>query len=353
LDKVAEAETMRQSNRLQLNAVPTASGGIARAAFELACRARVAVEPILQKAGITVRQIKDPRARIAVKDQIELLDLIAERLGDEFLGIRLAQKIDLRELGFLYYVLASSQSVGEALKRAARYSKLQNEGVAIRYRQGKVINLSLEYVGVPRRADRHQIEFIVTIILRICRHLAGREIMPITVGFVHRRARLPDDLRLLFGTDVAFNNQTDEIEFAGMMASMDVVSADPYLNSLLVQYYDDVLASRHVRSSPWRLKVENAAAPLLPHGQAQIGEIARQLGVSRRTLSRRLAAEGQSFGKILDSLRFELAKRYLHEQDLPLSEISWLLGYRETAALNHAFKRWSGKTPTQARSEWS
>ena len=216
-DKVAEAETMRQSNRLQLNAVPTASGGIARAAFELACRARVAVEPILQKAGITVRQIKDPRARIAVKDQIELLDLIAKRLGDEFLGIRLAQKIDLRELGFLYYVLASSQSVGEALKRAARYSKLQNEGVAIRYRQGKVINLSLEYVGVPRRTDRHQIEFIVTIILRICRHLAGREIMPITVGFVHRRARLPDDLRLLFGTDVAFNNQMDEIEFAGMM----------------------------------------------------------------------------------------------------------------------------------------
>ena len=94
-------------------------------------------------------------------------------------------------------------------------------------------------------------------------------------------------------------------------------------------------------------------APLLPHGQAQIGEIARQLGVSRRTLSRRLAAEGQSFGEILDSLRFELAKRYLHEQDLPFSEISWLLGYRETAALNHAFKRWSGKTPTQARSEWS
>ena len=134
---------------------------------------------------------------------------------------------------------------------------------------------------------------------------------------------------------------------------MDVVSADPYLNSLLVQYFDDVLASRHVRSSPWRLKVENAVAPLLPHGQAQIGEIARQLGVSRRTLSRRLAAEGQSFGEILDSLRFELAKRYLHEQDLPLSEISWLLGYRETAALNHAFKRWSGKTPTQARSEWS
>jgi hypothetical protein len=133
---------MRRSNQLQLNAIPTASGGIARAAFDLACRARVAIEPLLHKAGLTVRQIKDPHARIAVKDQIELLDLIAKRLGDEFLGIRLAQKIDLRELGFLYYVLASSRSVGDALKRGARYCKLQNEGVAISYRQGKVINLS-------------------------------------------------------------------------------------------------------------------------------------------------------------------------------------------------------------------
>jgi AraC-like DNA-binding protein len=152
--------------------------------------------------------------------------------------------------------------------------------------------------------------------------------------------------------NVTFNSQADEIKFPGTIAGMGVVSADPYLNSLLVQYFDEALASRRVRSSAWRLKVENAVVPLLPHGQAQIGQIARQLGVGRRTLSRRLAAEGQSFGKILDNLRFDLAKRYLQERELPLSEIAWLLGYRETAALNHAFKRWSSKTPTQARSEW-
>jgi AraC-like DNA-binding protein len=105
-----------------------------------------------------------------------------------------------------------------------------------------------------------------------------------------------------------------------------------------------------MRSSVWRLKVENAIVPLLPHGQAKIGEVARQLGVSRRTLARRLASEGQSFVKILDRLRFDLAQRYLRERELPLAEIAWLLGYRETAALNHAFKRWCGKTPTEVRS---
>jgi AraC-like DNA-binding protein len=80
-------------------------------------------------------------------------------------------------------------------------------------------------------------------------------------------------------------------------------------------------------------------------GQARIDKVAAELGVSRRTLARRLAAEGQSFVKILDSLRFDLAKRYLREADLPITEVAWLLGYCETSALNHAFKRWTGSTP--------
>ena len=67
--------------------------------------------------------------------------------------------------------------------------------------------------------------------------------------------------------------------------------------------------------------------------------------MSRRTLARRLAAEGLTFRKVLDDLRFDLTKRYLREEDLPISEIAWLLGYRETSALSHAFKRWTGRTP--------
>ena len=55
-----------------------------------------------------------------------------------------------------------------------------------------------------------------------------------------------------------------------------------------------------------------------------------------------------TFSKVLDELRFDLARRYLQERSLPISEIAWLLGYRETSAFNHAFKRWSGKSPTQA-----
>jgi AraC-like DNA-binding protein len=132
------------------------------------------------------------------------------------------------------------------------------------------------------------------------------------------------------------------------MARTPCVNADPYLNALLVKYCEEALARRRKKAATWQSKVENAVVPLLPHGHARIGTIAAELGVSRRTLARRLADEGLTFRKVLDDLRFDLSKRYLREEDLPISEIAWLLGYRETSALNHAFKRWTGRTPTRA-----
>jgi AraC-like DNA-binding protein len=72
---------------------------------------------------------------------------------------------------------------------------------------------------------------------------------------------------------------------------------------------------------------------------------AEELGVSRRTLARRLASEGLTFRKVLDSLRIDLAKRYLREKALPISETAWLLRYQETSAFSHAFKRWTGNAP--------
>ena len=81
-----------------------------------------------------------------------------------------------------------------------------------------------------------------------------------------------------------------------------------------------------------------------------MAEIAQRLGVSQRTLARRLASEGVTFVEVLKNLRIDLAHRYLREPGEPISEVAWLLGYREISAFNHAFKRWTGKTPRQVRS---
>jgi AraC-like DNA-binding protein len=68
-----------------------------------------------------------------------------------------------------------------------------------------------------------------------------------------------------------------------------------------------------------------------------------------RTLMRLLASEGCTFSGILDALRLDLAKSYLEERNLPISEVAWLLGFQEVSAFFHACKRWTGKTPKQIR----
>ena len=78
-------------------------------------------------------------------------------------------------------------------------------------------------------------------------------------------------------------------------------------------------------------------------------EAARRLGVSQRTFDRRLSSEGLTFTGLLESLRLDLAKRYLAEETLTISKLAWLLGYHEVSSFTHAFKRWTGKTPSEFR----
>lgn len=333
----------------KIGAVPTAAGGIARAAYTRAVISLADTALLAKRAGITLKQLKDPIFRIAVGNQITFLNLVAERLSDEFLGFHLASAIDLRELGLLYYVQASSDSLGEALRRTQRYCSIQNEGVLIKYREDDPVCVSFHYNAVRRLSDRHQIEFFVTMVVRLCRQLVAHRLNPIRVKFVHRRTEAPVDMAACFGCEFVFGSEVDEIEYAPTSARLPIASADVYLNRLLARYCEEALSKRRLKARSWRLAVENTLVPLLPHGQGRLSEVAARLGVSVRTLERRLAGESVSFVDVLDDLRCELAKRYLQEPSLPISEIAWLLGYADPSAFTHSFRRWTGKPPTQLR----
>ena len=109
------------------------------------------------------------------------------------------------------------------------------------------------------------------------------------------------------------------------------------------------LAERRTNVGPFRIRVENAIAPLLPHGSARASVIAQALGMSERTLERRLAQEGTSFMEILQQLKSEMAVRYIEDPGVPISRVAWLLGFEEVSSFSHAFKRWTGKSPRQMR----
>ena len=97
----------------------------------------------------------------------------------------------------MYYVIASSETLRDALMRLARYSGLTNEGVRITCHEGKDITIRFDYVGVSRLSDRHQIECFVAILLRLCRQLTGLSLSPTRVKLAHRRTELPAEIKWL------------------------------------------------------------------------------------------------------------------------------------------------------------
>lgn len=340
---------MREPDGKSLGAIPTAMGGMTRLAYARAREAGIAVEPLLTKAGLTEREVQDPSVRIKVRQQIEFLALVANTVDDPLLGVHLAQTCELRELGLLYYVAASSKTLGDALRRTARYTSVVNEGLSLRYVEGRDIRMMFQSVGVPRHIDRHQIECCMTALLRLCRQLTGRDLMPRLVELTHRRNEDTSELSAFFGSQVQFGAPADRATFDAGFKDLPVASADSYLNELLIDYGEEALARRAASRGSFRAQVENAMVPLLPHGTARVGEIARILGVSERSLARRLATEGATFSDVREGLRRDLAREYLADQGLSISQVAWLLGYHEISAFTHAFKRWTGITPREAR----
>jgi AraC-like DNA-binding protein len=341
---------MSASSTRLLDKTPKAAGAISRLAYAHAAAKGVNVDRLLRKAELSPEQIADPGAPLEVRRQIKFLNLVAEALNDDLLGFHLSQNFDLRAVGLLHYVLASSATLNEAMQRAARYSSIINESITLILREGKEIDLAFEPVGVSRHLDRHQMEFWMAALMRGCRQLTNRNLTADKVSFVHHGSAA-SELRSFYRCELRFGAEADEMTFPLSIRDAPIVSVDPYLNKLLTKYCEEALAHRKIYRSALGVSVENAIAVLLPHGKAQVSVIARKLGMSRRTLARRLAAEGLTFAGVLHALRHDLAKRHLADRDLSISNVAWLLGYSDVSAFSNAFRRRTGMSPGMMRGQ--
>ena len=341
---------MRLEDRNRFGSVPSATGGIARLACAAVSRTEKPLAPLLAIAGLTVAEIEDATRRLEVRAQIKVLELAAGAIGDDLLGFHLARDFDLGEIGLPYYVMASSENLADALRNAERYSAIANEGIRLRVRSDRDPAIEIWYDHVDRSSDRHQIEFWLVTLIRICRKITDSRLAPLRIRVRHSHNGAAPEFKTFFGCDIDFGSDADEIVLSKSVYSLPSISGDPHLHNLLVGYANEALADR---SPPMdagvRSEVEDVLIKLLPHGRANSLEVARQLGMSRRTLTRALSNEGTSFSEVLERLREVLATRYLRERELPVSQIAWLLGYREVSSFTHAFKRWTGMTPRQLR----
>jgi len=323
----------------------TADGVATRLAIRELKKAKIDPGPLLAQAGISLLKLGEEPKRVGAESQVRFLEIAAEALGDSALGLHLAQHFDLRECGMLYYVLAASPNLGEAIRNLARYLAVSNESIRLDVSERTKSTILVVNYKIPRHTDRLFAEYGYAVVVRACRELTGRNVSPKAVTFMHGRKTDKPEFDRFYGCPVRFNAAADTMVLATESLSAPILTSDKYLLQILKNACDEVLTKRGEISSTLRAMVENEIVQLLPHGKAQVEKVASNLGMSNRTLARRLSEEGTSYAAILNELRRDLSARYLKDPALSLNQIAWLLGYSMVTSLNHAFRRWTGSSP--------
>jgi AraC-like DNA-binding protein len=341
----------------------TVTGFAAKQAVEALQKHNVATAPLLHRAGLSER---DPgagdgtslRHRISAVGQGRFLEYAAEAMDDGAFGLHLAEQVDPRDAGILFYVASGAKDVNEALTLFARYLRIVNEAVRLKLvRLPEGVAVEVEFVGLPRHSLRHNAEFGIAVILKALREMTNLRIRPTRAAFVHPRNSDLREFERFYGCPVEFGRAANEgvssdlLEFSNDTLVSPLVTADTKLLDALRPFCDMAAKERDTPAGTLRAAVETELEKLLPQGKAKARTVAKALALSVRTLSRRLADEGTTYGEVVDQLRRTLALQYLKEPGMSLSQIAWLLGYEGSTSFNHAFRRWTGRSPSAARYE--
>jgi AraC-like DNA-binding protein len=333
----------------------TASGFAAREALAVLRKHNIATAPLLLRAGLSAhglaRAADDGNGvpqRVSAIGQCRFLDYAAEAMDDSAFGLHLAKQIDPRDVGLYFYASSATRDLGEALALFSRYCRIANEAFRLTQRSGDSA-IEFEFVGLPRYAARHNMEYVVAGIGTALRTITGRKVAPTKVAFAHNRNSNVREFERFFGCPVEFGAPSNLLSISADALRLPLITADPKLLRVLRPYCDAAAKERNVKPGTLRSAVEAEVEKLLPHGKAKAETVAEALALSLRTLARRLAEEGTTYGDVVDQLRKSLATQYLNDPGMSLGQIAWLLGYEGPTSFNHAFKRWTGRSPAATR----
>ena len=324
-------------------------GIAARETLSYLDRRGIDAEPALIGAGISRRGLSQNDIGLPVASQYRFLELAAVEANDQLLGLHVAAEMDLRSIGLLFYLTGSAPTVSEALENLARYSRTTNEALTVEIsRRRDAVILSIRHLQEFDEQHRQFFELLALWVIRTLQKETNRDFTLLHVTFTRVRNANLREVHHLLRCPVDFAQAVDSWVLPQHVMDLPVVSGDSQLLRILTAHADDLLAERHSVTGLQSM-VANQLTSLLPSGEARAAVVARQLGMSPRSLTRRLTEEGTTFGEILERLRQRLAARYLAGDRMSVQQTAWLLGYSEVGAFNHAYKRWTGTAPRRTR----
>jgi AraC-like DNA-binding protein len=301
---------------------------------------------MLRRAGLPVAALEHPDYQIpADRVQVLLADSARSANSEEF-GLLVGRAFKLSMKGPLGLLMREQPNVRSAVEVLQRYLRYQNDNVEIRTEvSGGGLMIVPELISPRTRISRHMVDLTVAMYVEIFRGLLGDTWMPVRVAMARPPPEDQGPYRAILGA-VQF-----AASFTGFLMSRDDLAtslgqSDPQMAKEIARYIEASGAPQVASASETVVALIHR---LLPDGDCNVDRVAQHLGVDRRTVHRRLAAEGKSFTQLLESARRDVATWQLSHSDQPLSEVTALVGFSSLSTFSRWFRAAYGMQPSEFR----
>jgi len=302
---------------------------------------------LLQAVSLSEEQLNDGRLLIDVQRCEELYAFTSKALNDEMLGFKFGQIFESDRWGVLGYIALTSLNLADAMKAQYKFQSLSgNMGVPTLTLDDT--NSTLQWVPAYN-CSHHISEQIITGFISLARTLTNKGgLAPEGVFFTHKAHSGRAYYEAYFNCPVKFDSTFNGIVIPNTELQAPIRKSDSELNKVLCDRASAMLAQQTF-NSPMEV-IKGYILKTLTDHVPEIEEAAQHLGLSVRSMQRKLQEHGTSFSQVLDAIRKEMALTYLRQTQNSVLYISDRLGFSEQSAFQRAFKRWTGMTPRRYRS---
>lgn len=311
---------------------------------------RIDVDRLLRDLSIDRTTLEDPEVRFAAPQVFMLWVYAQQRYGKPTFGFDLACRVPIGKLELIDYLVSACPTVGAGIECLVHHSRLCASGFSYRIDEVKhegeagkllVADHHMPTAGLPSSMAEYSWTCLVARFRQVC----GRAFAPVL--FLRERPEAPaaEQLEVLGRLPVIGDQEALFVPYEQW--ELPNPRRDPMLQKLLIAHAKDVAA--RLPEDDFLSMLQGAIVAALHRGDPSIERVASRLGLTARTLQRRLEAEGTAFQELLDKLRQELAVRYLAGTRLSLTEIGNMLAYSDATAFGRAFRRWTGHSPAAYR----
>jgi AraC-like DNA-binding protein len=304
--------------------------------------------PFVADLGIPETVFSQQDVEVCTEKYAELLEVVAREL-DPDIGLEMGERMIAQDMGVVGHAMAAAPDIGSMLVLMAKYLYVFSQSNNMRLDVGgNRAALSYQVTILSPDKIRQDAECSLAYITCIIRSLSGRGFTPDLVEFAHLKPESIKRHRQLFGCEIAFERKSNRLHFDNKVLDIPVISSDPGLLRALRFYLDDKIKIRSEREGIIA-KIKHLISSSLVKGVPDQKRIAEQLGMSARTLQRRLSEQDVVFANLVDEIRLAIAQDYVLHSEFSLTDISIMLGYGELSSFSRAFKRLTGKSPDFAR----